>query len=88
MGRPKLSQHVVRLSVSLDEPTRQDLCALADALGVSTAWAVRRSVTEWVQRNRNQLPAQMSLLPWDFNPNPSKDVRVAPDTKPRSEENE
>ena len=62
MARPKLSSRVVRLSVSIDEPSYADLCSLADSMGVSTAWAVRRSVAEWLVKHRGELPPQMSLL--------------------------
>jgi hypothetical protein len=63
MVRPKLSSRVVRLSVSIDEATYSDLCAIADAAGVSAAWAVRRSIAEWLEHHKEELPHQMFLLP-------------------------
>lgn len=48
MPRPKLNKSVARLSISLDQADYEALRRLADRNDVSTAWLVRRAVSEFL----------------------------------------
>jgi hypothetical protein len=50
MPRPRGDRKSARLSVSLDAQAYAKLSALARESGVSTAWMVRRAVTELIER--------------------------------------
>ena len=54
MARPKSGKRSTRLSVTLLEDDHKAISEMAEALGVSTAWVVRRSVAEFVERNSKQ----------------------------------
>lgn len=60
MARPKSSKRSVRLSVSLDEDDHKAVRDMADAMDLSTAWVVRRAVSEFLERHGkdSDLPLQ------------------------------
>jgi len=51
MARPKSSKRSVRLSVSLDEDDHKAVKDMADTMDLSTAWVVRRAVSEFLERH-------------------------------------
>lgn len=59
MARPKSSKRSVRLSVSLDEDDHKAVKDMADTMDLSTAWVVRRAVSEFLERHgkSSDLPA-------------------------------
>jgi len=60
MARPKSNKRSVRLSVSLDEDDHKAVRDMADAMDLSTAWVVRRAVSEFLERHGkgSDLPLQ------------------------------
>ena len=48
MPRPKTARKIARLSVSLDDRDYQALRKLAKAHDVSTAWLMRRAVSDYL----------------------------------------
>lgn len=48
MPRPKTARKIARLSVSLDDRDYQALRALAKEHDVSTAWLMRRAVSDYL----------------------------------------
>jgi predicted transcriptional regulator len=68
MPRPRGDRKAVRLSVSLDPQTYAELRALARGSDVSTAWMMRRAVTELIARVKQpgetlELPLQRRARP-------------------------
>jgi len=61
MARPKSNRRVVRLSVSMDEEDHAALRKLAGALDLSTAWVVRRAVSEFIERCGDKPEAELAL---------------------------
>ena len=61
MARPKSDRRSVRLSVTLDEEDHAALRGLATALDLSTAWVVRRAVSEFVARHGEEAKAELPL---------------------------
>lgn len=51
MGRPKTDRKIMRMSVSLDDRDYQALRQIAETNDVSTAWLVRRAVSDFLQTN-------------------------------------
>lgn len=51
MGRPKTDRKVTRMSVSLDDRDYQALREIAETNDVSTAWLVRRAVSDFLKTN-------------------------------------
>lgn len=51
MARPKSARRTVRLSVTLDEDDYKVVREMAEAMDLSTAWIVRRAVTEFIERH-------------------------------------
>lgn len=49
MGRPKSDRKITRISVSLDDRDYKDLRQIAASNDVSTAWLVRRAVSEFLK---------------------------------------
>ena len=56
MARPRGNRYPVRLSVSIDSLDHAAIKKLAEDLNLSSAWLVRRSVSEFVVRNCNEGP--------------------------------
>lgn len=54
MARPKSNKRSVRLSVTLDERDHKAVKEMADSLDLSTAWIVRRAVSEFVERHNKK----------------------------------
>ncbi len=54
MPRPKTARKIARLSVSLDDRDYQALRELAKAHDVSTAWLMRRAVSEYLAAARSE----------------------------------
>lgn len=61
MPRPRTDRRATRLSVSLDTQTYAQLRALARRSDVSTAWVIRRAVTELLERTSQ--PSETLELP-------------------------
>ena len=51
MARPKSNRRSVRLSVTLDEDDHKVVREMAEAMDLSTAWVVRRAVSEFIERH-------------------------------------
>ena len=62
MARPRLNKKIVRTSVSLDEQMFSEVSQLAAQNDVSVAWLVRKAVAELLERRRDELEPQLSLL--------------------------
>lgn len=54
MARPKSNRRSVRLSVTLDEKDHKAIREMAKAMDLSTAWVVRRAVSEFIKRRENE----------------------------------
>ena len=54
MARPKNDRRSVRLSVTLDEDDHRAIREMAEAMDLSTAWVVRRAVSEFIERHGNK----------------------------------
>lgn len=52
MARPKTARKITRLSVSLDDRDYKALRALAKKYDVSTAWLMRRAVSDYLAAAR------------------------------------
>ena len=65
MSRNKAQKKQVRLSVSLDESEYAELSRLGEQLDLSAAWMIRRAVSEFVARHRNNLAQDFPLTPPD-----------------------
>lgn len=50
MARPKNNRRTVRLSVTLDEDDYKVVREMAEAMDISTAWMIRRAVSEFIER--------------------------------------
>jgi len=51
MARPRGNRYPVRLSVSIDPSDYDAIRKMADELDLSSAWLVRRAVSDFVARN-------------------------------------
>jgi hypothetical protein len=51
MGRPRGNRYPVRLSVSIDPSDYDAIRKMAEELDLSSAWLVRRAVSDFVTRN-------------------------------------
>jgi predicted transcriptional regulator len=51
MARPSGNRYPVRLSVSIDPSDYDAIRKMADELDLSSAWLVRRAVSDFVTRN-------------------------------------
>lgn len=51
MGRPRGNRYPVRLSVSIDPSDYDAIKKMAEELDLSSAWLVRRAVSEFVTGN-------------------------------------
>lgn len=63
MARPKGQKHPIRLSVSLDEKDHAVISRLAADMNLSTAWIVRRAVSEFVARHDGDPQSKLPLSP-------------------------
>ena len=61
MARPKGNRKVVRLSVTLDEQDHTEIQRLATELDLSTAWLIRRAISEFVGKHRNKIEPELPL---------------------------
>jgi Ribbon-helix-helix protein, copG family len=61
MPRPRAERRAIRLSVSLAPQAYAQLRALAQRTDVSTAWMVRRAITELLERTSQ--PGETLELP-------------------------
>lgn len=59
MPRPKGKKDAVRFTVSLDPQIHAQLLRIAENNDVSLSWAVRRAVTEFVQRQDETKQAEL-----------------------------
>ena len=51
MGRPRGNRYPVRLSVSIDPSDYDAIRKMAEQMDLSSAWLVRRAVSDFVTRN-------------------------------------
>jgi hypothetical protein len=51
MGRPRGNRYPIRLSVSIDPSDYDAIRKMAEELDLSSAWLVRRAVSDFVTRN-------------------------------------
>jgi len=61
MPRPKGHRKVVRLSVTLDEQDHTEVKRLAAELDLSTAWLIRRAVSEFIEKHRDKMEPKLPL---------------------------
>ena len=61
MPRPKAHRKVVRISVTLDEQDHTEIKRLAAELDLSTAWMIRRAVSEFIGRRRDETEPELPL---------------------------
>ena len=61
MARPKGNRKVVRLTVTLDEQDHTEIRRLAAELDLSTAWLIRRAISEFVGKHRNNIEPELPL---------------------------
>ncbi|MAM13640.1 MAG: hypothetical protein CML23_24930 [Rhizobiaceae bacterium] len=61
MARPKGQKHPIRLSVSLDERDHAAISQLAADMNLSTAWIVRRAISEFVARHDDYAQSEFPL---------------------------
>ncbi len=61
MPRPKSNKRVARLSVSLDQDDHATLKRMAEKLDLSTAWVVRRAVSEFIDKHGNGAESNLPL---------------------------
>ena len=61
MPRTKSKKQNVRLSVTLDESEYAELTRLGEELDLSAAWMIRRAVSEFVARHRENIEADLPL---------------------------
>lgn len=61
MARTKSKKNSVRLSVTLDEKEYAELSRIGAALDLSAAWMIRRAVSEFVARNRENVAPDLPL---------------------------
>jgi len=59
--RTQSKKKIVRLSVSLDETEYAQLSRIGAALDQSAAWMIRRAISEFVTRNRQDVPSDLPL---------------------------
>lgn len=60
-ARTNHKRNSVRLSITLDEKEYAELGRMGAALDLSTAWMIRRAVSEFVARNRDSLADDLPL---------------------------
>ncbi len=61
MPRTKSKKNSVRLSVTLDEKEYAELSRIGAELDLSAAWMIRRAVSEFVARNRDNVASDLPL---------------------------
>lgn len=61
MSRPKGRNPSVRLSVSVNATDHAELAQFAEARDLSLAWVVRRAISDFVQRHRNDMQGELHL---------------------------
>lgn len=59
MPRPKGKKDAVRFTVSLDPQLHAKLVRIAESNDLSLSWAVRRAVTEFVERHEETKQAEL-----------------------------
>lgn len=59
MAKRKKEESVVRLSVSMSEKDSARLQGIADSLGVSLSWVVRRASSEFLERHASDSDADL-----------------------------
>lgn len=62
MGRPTGNRYPVRLSVSIDPSDYDAIKKMAEELDLSSAWLVRRAVSDFVTRNCSAGPNEVVCL--------------------------
>jgi predicted DNA-binding ribbon-helix-helix protein len=62
MGRPRLNRKTIRISISVEEKMYSDVVQLAGQSDVSVAWLVRKAVAEMLDKHRDEISPQLSLL--------------------------
>lgn len=61
MARPKVGKCSARLSVTLDERDCLVIKEMAEAMGLSAAWVIRRAVSEFVARHQGSIEEDIAL---------------------------
>jgi hypothetical protein len=61
MSRPKGRKPSVRLSVSVSATDHAELARFADARDLSLAWVVRRAISDFVDRHRDDVQGELHL---------------------------
>jgi predicted transcriptional regulator len=61
MSRPKGKKPSVRLSVSVSATDHAELARFAEASDLSLAWVVRRAISDFVERHRNDMQGELHL---------------------------
>ena len=61
MPRSRVPRKVVRHSVTLDEQDHSEIKRLAAELDLSTAWIIRRAVSEFIGRHRDETEPELPL---------------------------
>ena len=61
MSRPKGRKPSVRLSVSVNATDHAELARFAEARDLSLAWVVRRAISDFVERHRNDMQGELHL---------------------------
>jgi hypothetical protein len=61
MSRPKGRKPSVRLSVSVSATDHAELTRFAEARDLSLAWVVRRAISDFVERHRDDLQGELHL---------------------------
>ncbi len=61
MSRPRGKKPSVRLSVSVNATDHAELAHFAQARDLSLAWVVRRAISDFVERHRNDLQGELQL---------------------------
>jgi hypothetical protein len=62
MARPKGRKPSVRLSVSVSATDHAELARFAEARDLSLAWVVRRAISDFVERHRDDVQAEARVL--------------------------
>lgn len=61
MTRPRGKKPSVRLSVSVNATDHAELTRFAHARDLSLAWVVRRAISDFVERHRDDLQGELHL---------------------------
>lgn len=61
LNRTKAQKASIRVSVTLDDQEYAELSKLAATLDLSTAWMIRRAVSEFIVRHQDGIEADLPL---------------------------